>query len=208
MEADGPPPERKLEPDKPEAFYEAPTTLLGKYPLAAGILLENPKISARELGKKLGIGHDTANRIKQEWAAARPKEEGQPAAEKFFGKGQTLSKAEVEEYSDAFPAALEDHFQAIDEWLWKRQLAAGIDTDGAPVWTNFDEKEMSRLTKLAMRWGQKNRVVAAAVRGTTESADYVAVGSMFLPRFQETVRIYRETKQERPKRRGVRRAED
>ena len=203
IEPEGPSPMRKLEPDQPEPVFD-PTikeTFLTKYPSALGILAANPKISARELGKQIGIGHDTANKIKREW-----EQQARPAASeekvRFFGKGKTLSKEEVSEYSDSLPAALEDYFQAIDDWLWKRQIAAGKDSSEQPVWTNFDEKELERLTKFALKHGQRSTLGAMAVRGVVESSDFVAVGSMFSDRFLETVKIYRETKRPREGRRS------
>ncbi len=186
-----------MRPDEPEPVFDSTKeTLLTKYPSALGILATNPKISARELGKQIGIGHDTANRIKREWEQARPtaNKEEEP---KFFGKGKTLSKEEVDDYTDSLPAALEDYFQAIDDWLWKRQIAAGKDSNEQPVWTNFDEKEVARLTKFALKQGQRSAIGAGVVRGVVESSDFVAVGSMFSDRFMQTVKIYRETKRPR-----------
>lgn len=199
MEPDGPAPERKIELDQPEPVFDPSIkeSLLTKYPAALGILAANPKISARELGKQIGIGHDTANKIKREWEQQTRPTTSEESKVNFFGKGKTLSKEEVSEYSDSLPAALEDYFQAIDDWLWKRQIAAGKDSNEQPVWTNFDEKELARLTKFALKHGQRSALGAMAVRGVVESSDFVAVGSMFSDRFLETVKIYRETKRPR-----------
>jgi len=197
MEPDGPIPERTLTPDMPEPTFEKDSSLLAKYPQAASVLALNPKISSRALGKELGIGHDTANKIKNEWEAARPKETSSTEKVSFFGKGHTLNKAEVDEYSESLPSALEDHFQAIDDWIWKRQIAAGKESDEQPIWTNLDDKEMARLTKVMLKWGQKSKVGAAVTRGVVESSDYIAVGSMIAPRFMQTVEQYRETRRPR-----------
>src|SRR5512146_392544 len=205
MEPDGPIPTRTLEPDNPQATFQKDETLLGKYPSAAIILTLNPSISSRALGKELGISHDTANKIKKEWEETRYKPTGLGTTEKervpFFGKGNTLNKAEIEEYSESLPSALEDIFQATDDWIWKRQIAAGKDSDEQPVWTNLDDKEMTRLTKVLLKWGQKSKVGAGAVRGVVESSDYIAVGSMLAPRFMQTVDIYRETRRPRQRER-------
>lgn len=203
MEPDGPVPTRTLEPDSPQATFQKDETLLAKYPSAASILTLNPTISSRTLGKELGISHDTANKIKKEWEETRYKPTGpgtQTEKVPFFGKGKTLTKAEIDEYSESLPSALEDIFQATDDWLWKRQIAAGKDSDEQPVWTNLDDKEMTRLTKVLLKWGQKTSVGAGAVRGVVESSDYIAVGSMLAPRFMQTVDIYRETRRPRQRR--------
>lgn len=200
MEPDGPVPVRHLEPDSPQATFTKDDSLLGKYPSAASILALNPQISSRTLGKELGISHDTANKIKKEWEETHSKPVAPPEKVPFFGKGNTLNKAEIEEYSESLPSALEDIFQATDDWLWKRQIAAGKDSDEQPVWTNLDDKEMSRLTKVFLKWGQKSGMGAGAVRGIVESSDYIAVGSMLAPRFMQTVDIYRETRRPRQRR--------
>lgn len=180
--------EQPLRPDRPEAKFDRPDL--------ATILAGDPTISARKLGDKLGISHEKARQLKREYEEAHPKE--RPA---FFKQGKTLSKEECEELYQPFIDSLEDIFDGIDRWLWTRQKNAGKDDGEAPIWSNFSEKEYQRLTKLALKHGQKNELVAEGVRMTTEAGDYVAVAGMIAPRFIESVEIYRQTKKPRLSRR-------
>lgn len=182
--------------DKPDATFE-------NKPDIGSVLAEKPNISLRELGKRLGISHETARQLKAEWEQAHPKE---PTF--FKTGGNTLSKEEAENLYEPFIQSLEDIFQATDEWLWTRQKNANRDTQQAPVWSDFDEQEAARLAKVAFRWGQKNKLVASSVRVVTEAGDYIAVGTMFAPRFVKTVEIYRETRKPRAGRRERQVAQD
>lgn len=164
----------------------------------------DPHISARALGKKLGVSHEKANQLKREWQESHPPAVASTSGkeEVYRGKSKTLSKTEVEELYEPFIEALESDFEAIDKWLWMRQKAVGIDTGETPIWSDFDEQEAAALTRIMFRWGQKNEIVAMGVRGIVDSGDYIKVGTMMAPRFKRTVEIYRETKKPRESRRG------
>lgn len=65
------------------------------------------------------------------------------------------------------------------------------------MWSNVDAEELAALSRLAMKWGQKNRAVASTVKGLVEVHDYAQVAVIFVPRIQTTVDIIRKTKQPR-----------
>jgi hypothetical protein len=176
--------------DQPDATFQDSKPDIGQ------ILSQEPKISHRKLGEKLGVSHETARKLRAEWEEAHPKEPS------FFktGGGDTLSKEEAENLYEPFIQSLEDIFDATDKYLWQRQKVAGKETYNAPVWSDFDEQEAARLTKLLFKWGQKNQLVASGIRVATEAGDYIAVGTMFAPRFVKTVEIYRETRKPRASR--------
>lgn len=187
LEPDG---ELPLRVDQPEATFE-------NKPDISAILAEKPNISMRELGKRLGVSHETARKLRAEYEESHPKE-SRPV---FPKTGNTLTKEECVELYEPFLQSLEDDFGAIDQWLWTRQKNIGKESYQEPIWSNFDEQESQRLAKLLFKWGQKNQFVAAGVRVVVESGDYVAVGSMFIDRFMKTVEIYRETRKPRQGRR-------
>jgi hypothetical protein len=178
--------------------------LSSKYPMLDAILSADRAISSRELGRQLGCSHEKANQLKKQWLEthpATPKAKPAAIALPALPSGHVLNVKEAEEYTASLPAALESHFHAIDEYLWHRQLAAGFDTKEQPIWSDVDDEELAALTRLAIRWGRHNTYVAAGVRGTVDSADYVAVGTVFAPRIRQTVEIMRKTRKP-PVRRG------
>ena len=59
----------------------------------------------------------------------KPKREARP----FIPKGHTFSKQEAQDKAEELTAALESDFDNLDEYLWMRQKAVGIDTQEAPV---------------------------------------------------------------------------
>lgn len=115
-------------------------------------------------------------------------------------KGNTLSAKEVAELNEPFIHALESDFQAIDTYLWSRQKSAGIDTHEQPVWSDLDTEEIEALTRIMLKWGQHNETAATVVRGVIDASDYVEVGTLFIPRITQTVKIMRETHKPRVKR--------
>lgn len=201
-------PVRKLV-DKPDAYFDTAvksdnivSDLSSKYPGIDNILSTNPNISSRALGKELGVSHETANQIKKEWVEnhkpAKASKEGFKVPD--FGKGMVLTKSEVAEYQESLTAALESDFEAIDQYLWHRQKSKGIDTNEQPIWSDLDEEEAEKLTKLMLRWGQRNPVAASVTRGIVESSDYIAAASIFVPRVKRSVEIYKATRTPRAKR--------
>lgn len=179
-------------PPRPAASFDSIDTILSN----------TPDISDFKLGKALGCTKTEAKKRRAEWLAKSPLPEPVPekASPSFIREMKTLSKTEAEAIFEPLLEAIEADFQAIDQWLWARQEAKGIDHHQEPVWSDFDEEESKKLGKLLVKWGQKNAVVATGVRGIVELGDYVAVGSMFAPRFRRTVQIYKATKKERKSR--------
>ena len=108
-------------------------------------------------------------------------------------KGKTLSAKEAQDLAEPFLSALENDFHTMDVYLWSRQKLAGKDTDDQPVWSDLDEEECQALTSILLKWGQKNAAAATIVRSVVDMSDYVVVGSIFLPRINQTVKIMRET---------------
>lgn len=212
--ADDPLPVRNLQIDKQDGYFDAAVNidnivvdLSSKYPGLDRILSENPKISSRALGKELGISHETANQVKKEWLEnhkpIKASKEGFKIPSLDLGKGSTLTKSEVSEYQESLTAAFESDFQTLDQYLWHRQMSKGIDTNEQPIWSDLDDEETEKLTKLMLRWGQRNAAVATVTRGVVESSDYIAVASIFVPRIKQTVDIMKQTHTPRV-RRGAR----
>lgn len=208
-------PTRKEKLDiKPDGVFSAvvsdgqSSNLSSKYPELDAILSVNPDIPVRQLGEKLGVGKDTAAKLKKDWADSHQSKA--PAKEKKFElpsiKGRVLSAKEVEEYKESFAASLESDFQALDTYLWHRQGAVGIEHHEQPIWSDVDAEEIEALTRVMLRWGQRNEVAAATVRGVVESSDYIAVGTVFIPRVSRTVKVMRETR--KPPVRRVQRREN
>lgn len=115
-------------------------------------------------------------------------------------KGNVLTATEARELSEPLIASLEDDFQALDSYLWSRQKSAGVDTNNQPVWSDLDTEEVTRLTGIMLKWGQHNETAATVVRTVVDASDYVAVGSIFIPRITRTFEIMRTTHKPRPKR--------
>lgn len=208
--ADGPVPERvDLDPNTPDGTFDFPVrsddthvSLSSKYPASNDILSGNPKISIRKLAAQLGVSNDTAHRIKKEFEETHPVDVKPKEGLKIptLPKGNTLSKSEVAEYQESFTSSLESDFQTLDQYLWHRQLAVGIDTAQQPIWSNLDTEEIEKLTKIMLKWGQRNEAAAAVVRATVESSDYIAVASIFVPRIKSTVDTYKKTRKPRVRR--------
>ena len=167
------------------------------------VLAKNPKISDKLLAKKLGCSVEEAHKRREEFytkPSTHIKPESTIPQDSFLKQMKTLSKEEAEQIFEPFLEALESDFYAIDQWLWARQTAKGIEHHQDPVWSDFDEEQSQKLGKVLIKWGQKNPIVATGVRATVEAGDYVAVASMLAPRFKRTVEIYKETKLERKSR--------
>jgi hypothetical protein len=202
-----------MEPDAPAESFgfdvrqeQTPVSLSSKYPESNDILSENPAISVRKLAAKLGVSNDTAHRIKKEYQETHQAPEPAVAPVKLptlpninLG-GRLLSKSEVAEMQETFTAALESDFQALDQYLWHRQMVVGIDTQEQPIWSDLDSEEVEKLTKIMLKWGQRNATAATVVRGVVDSSDYVAVASVFIPRVKSTVDIMRKTRRPRARR--------
>ncbi len=206
--ADGPVPER-LEPDHPDADFSGArpaeeASLLAKYPQANSILAENPRLSGKKLAAQLKVRVETGYHIKKEWQARQPAQAKGSEKEGFklphFPKGNVLGEKEAREIGDSLTSALESDFQALDTWLWGRQMAVGLDTNQQPVWSDLDTEQVEKLTRVLLRWGQSNATTATVVRGIVDSSDYIAVGTIFAPRIKQTVEIYRQTRKPRAKR--------
>jgi hypothetical protein len=112
----------------------------------------------------------------------------------FIPQGKKLSATEANTLNDPFIVAMTGNFEDLDTYLWTRQAKAGKSTGEQPIWTNLDEEELAAMTRVMMRWGQHNEIVAAGVRGVIESRDYIVVGTLFVPRVQKTVEIVRDTR--------------
>ena len=106
--------------------------------------------------------------------------------------------------AESLPAALEDDFRYLDEWLWSRQRAAAEpkeEIDERPVWSNLDEEEIDALTRIMIKAGRHNPTMAAISRAAVDSRDYVVTAAIVVPRAKKTLDIVRQT--HRPaKRRG------
>lgn len=146
----------------------------------------------------------------------RPRKDGLPAGsvpapsatpgavqqkiEQIVSGGEKLSQKEADEMKTSLLEALGDHFDSLDKYLWNRQKSAGKESHDQPIWSDLDQEEIEKLTKLMIRWGRHNATAAAVARATVDSADYVACATIFAPRIHQTVKIMRETRIPRKKR--------
>jgi hypothetical protein len=115
-----------------------------------------------------------------------------------------LSEAEQRELQETLPAALEDDFRYLDEYLWSRQRAVASDPDSLderPVWSDLDEDEIAALTRILLRSGRHNPTMAAIARGAVNSRDYIVTVAIVAPRVKRTFDIVRRTHRP-PKKRG------
>lgn len=218
--ADEPIPIRSENPitfDRQEPTFKDPTEnpvqlnstqlqLSSKYPRLRSIFEQNSDITIEQLARELKVSNGTAHKVKKQWFENRP-ETAKPRAKEisenigsFFKGGSILSKREAEERAESFVSALENDFQALDQYLWYRQKTVGIETNNQPIWSDLDSEEIEKISGIMLRWGQRNAAAAAAVRGVSESGDYIAVASIFVPRVRNTVDIVRKTRKPRPKR--------
>ena len=157
----------------------------------ASFITENPTASLRTIGEKLGFSKDKAKKLRDSWQAINP---SQPKQQK--SPPPQLSKKELDEKKEILKSSLESDFQYIDEYLWSREEKAGKSTDRMPVWSDMDDEELDRVCTVLTRWSQKNKAVAVTVNAINDSADYIAVGMAFGPRFKRTVDKVRETRVE------------
>lgn len=112
------------------------------------------------------------------------------------GKGKTISEKEAAELQESLPAALEDDFRYLDEWLWSRQAAVDKDfseVDKQPVWSNLDEDEIEALTRIMIKGSKKSPAMAAITRAAVDSRDYVVTAAIVVPRAKKTLDIVRKT---------------
>jgi hypothetical protein len=170
----------RLNPDKPQGSFstQAPTQPTGKG----------------------GWPKGKPRKPKDGQAATGGQQENGFKIPSIIRKGNTLSAKEVAELNEPFINAMESNFNALDTYLWSRQKAVGIDTHEQPIWTDIDAEELEALTRIMLRWGQHNETAATVVRGVIDASDYVAVGTVFVPRIKRTVEIMRETRKPRAKR--------
>lgn len=217
---DGPQLERKLEPNKPNATFETSeqpvrsedknTNLRSKYPQANKIILEQPQITVRKLADELGVAVSTAHDIKLAWEEVRPAPKIEKPAEpgvldalkmnvsSLLPRTGVLSNQEAEQLKETLPAALEDDFRYLDEYLWSRQAHADknfSDLDKKPIWSNLDDDEIEALTKIMLKAGKRSPAAAAVVRATVESRDYIVTAAIVAPRVRKTFVIVRATHQ-------------
>lgn len=131
-------------------------------------------------------------------AKKQGKQEAAPSKKKLLPDAHTYSKTEAEEKRESLQKALESDFDSLDEYLWLRMKRAGIDTkDEQPIWSDIDEEETAALVRLLLRGAQQNELLAVAVDGIIDSADYVSVATVFAPRVKRTATIMKETRQPR-----------
>lgn len=196
--ADGPIKERKLNPDKPQGSFstEAPNQTEEATKKGIGGWPKGKPRKPRD-GVAAGGQQQQAPTIPQEKKSFIP----------TIRKGNVLSAKEVAELSEPFISALESDFNALDMYLWSRQKVVGQDTHEQPVWSDLDTEELQALTRVMMKWGQHNETAATVVRGVIDASDYVAVGTVFVPRIKRTVEIMRETRKPRAKRGQVQQSE-
>jgi len=128
--------------------------------------------------------------------AASPPVERKP----LLPQGRKLSATEANTLSPEFVSSMEDYFEYMDRFLWTREEKAGKPSGQRPVWSDIDDEELAALTRVMMRWGQHNEIVAGAVRGAIELHDYTDVGVVMIPRAMKTVEIIRETRVSKPPR--------
>ncbi len=127
-------------------------------------------------------------------------EEKRKVTAPFLRKGNVLSTTEARDLAEPLISSLENDFQAIDTYLWGRLKNTGTDTHDQPIWSDLDQEEIEKLTSLMLKWGQHNDTAATIVRSVIDLSDYVAVGTIFVPRIKRTVDIMRETRKPRAKR--------
>lgn len=129
-----------------------------------------------------------------------PKPKQAKAKTPIFPKGHVYSKQEAIDKQESLVSALESNFDSLDEYLWLRQKSVGINMDEQPVWSDVDTEEVEALTRLLLRGAQQNELVAVAVDGILDSADYISVATVFGPRIKRTVDIMKATRKPRAKR--------
>lgn len=201
----------RINPNKPNAFFnedvrsDQTSKLSTKYPESNTILSEHPDITVRQLADRLGVAVATAHNIKKEYEAAHPapvKKEPINLTAKLPGGGLVLSEKEVNEIQEDFSAALESDFEALDKYLVGRQKLIQTPEDELveEIWSNLSEKELATLTKFMLKTGRRNPAMATIVRGVVESSDYIAVGTILLPRLKASGTIIRKTYQPPKKR--------
>ena len=230
---EGPQLERKLEPNKPNATFESSeqpvrsedknSNLRSKYPQANKILSEQPQITVRALAEQLGVAASTAQDIKKAWEEVRPAAKIEKPAEpgvldalktnvsSLLPRTGVLSNQEAEQFKDMLPAALEDDFRYLDEYLWSRQAHADknfTEADKKPIWSDVDDDELEALTRLMLKAGKRSPAAAAVVRATVESRDYIVTAAIVGPRVKKTFEIVRATHQAPIRRGGHHAAQD
>lgn len=148
---------------------------------------------------------------REEPAPARPgpaaKKRGRPLKEKIAESAPVkalknqksvaslvLTEQEAVEYQESLKSILEDDFDAIDRYLWKRQKLYTPDkADDMPVWSNMTEREIATLIRVMIKAGRHNPAMATVVRAVVDSHDYIQLVTILAPRSTETWRVMKET---------------
>lgn len=100
-------------------------------------------------------------------------------ANTFSGSGKkVLTKQEATALEDPLRAVIPDMTGYLDELLWWQIK----DTTHAPIWSDLDSDEIEIITRLLLKQGQKNPVVAEGVRTMVDAADWIAAGMIVIPR--------------------------
>lgn len=108
---------------------------------------------------------------------------------------------------ETLPAALEDDFRYLDEYLWSRQRAVAAnpdDADDKPIWSDVDEDELQALTRILVKGGKRNPTMAAVSRGIVDSRDYIVTAAIVVPRVKKTFDVVRKTHRPPVRRGGLR----
>lgn len=197
--ADGPIQPRFVTPEQPNKQSKR-DKILKKYPTVASIFMTTPDISAEQLAAKLGVTNVTASNIKKIWTENKNDEPIiKPNKSSFFSKGKVFSEKEAKEIAEPLIDAINSDCEYLDQFLQMRLRSVGRDNE-PPIWSDIDEDEVKALSHILTRWSMRSGVVANVTRGIVESADYIAVGAIFAPRINRTVKIMRETRLPRKKR--------
>lgn len=119
-----------------------------------------------------------------------PELESLPAKRKFFSSSATLSKQEAKDLQEPLRAALTDELEILDKMIWK---LVGDELE-QPIWSDISDKEMSTLTDMLLKLGQKSPTVATVSRVAVDGSDYIIAGTVVLPRMKQTVDVIRQAR--------------
>lgn len=112
-----------------------------------------------------------------------------------FKEGTTLSAGEAKALEEPLIAALLADSYYIDQYIWYRTK----DDTQAPIWSDMDTEDMTKLASIMLKRGQKSPAAAAVVRGMVNSSAYFDAVMLVGPRFIKTVQVLKEApKVQRP----------
>ncbi len=134
--------------------------------------------------------------LREHSAAKQEAKKGLP----WFRENEILSEQEAKALYEPLKAALGDYFDYIDEYVWYREQHTMND---APIWSNYDDDELSAIARLMIKRGKRSAAAAAVVRGMVNGDDYITTAIFAVPRIVETQRRLRAApKRERRGRRA------